>query len=111
MKMLWDKGFTNSIIQQTSDPALCKYNGPCKTLTHLGQSTYDNSMVELKKAVTKEECDYILLLDNDCFLSDINHLTRYITEFVRDDYDFACHLVTPDYYKQHPSNGIIQHYY
>lgn len=107
MKMLWGHGFNNVVIQQTSDINLSKYNGPCKTLISLGQSTYDRSMIELKKVIKNEICDYILLLDNDCFLSNINHLKQYLNEFIRDNYDFSCHLVSPDYYLTHPVGGVI----
>jgi hypothetical protein len=52
---------------------------------------------------------YIIHLDNDCFLSDTNELEEYIEEFIAGDYDYACHLVSQAVADQFKSDSHICH--
>lgn len=64
------------------------------------QITYDQGMQRLHKATTQwTNYDVVLLIDNDCFLSDVKHLERYVAEFIHGGYDFASHLVRPEDYE------------
>jgi hypothetical protein len=69
-------------------------------------------MVRLKKAISPEDKRFaghevILLIDNDCFLSGTEHLDKFLYDFVKGDYDFACHHVSRHDYKGYQFEGCI----
>jgi hypothetical protein len=98
MQKLWDAGYKNMIIQNTGAGAWAEYRGPSSKVIQTGQSTYDNGMVKFKKQLESDESEYLVLIDNDCFLSNINHFEQYLTDFIAGDYDFASHFISASLY-------------
>jgi len=69
-----------------------------KNLTQFGngQIAYDAGMVNFRRKFDFNEYEYVVLLDNDLFMSDTNELEEYLQEFIDGKYDFTCHLVGED---------------
>jgi hypothetical protein len=93
MQRLSDAGFKKIVIQNTGAGPMGNYQGPSSKIINLGQSTYDNGMIKLKQTLSNDDSEYIVLIDNDCFLSDTNHFKEYLNDFEKGNYDFACHFI------------------
>lgn len=101
MNMLWNNGYQNILIHDTGNCTWGKYQGKCSEYKELGWISYDQGMIEFKKRIDTSKYKRIIMLDNDLFLSDINHFEKYLSEFITDKYDFACHHVSADCYKDY----------
>lgn len=77
-----------------------RYAGPQMTYLSLGNIPYDHGMMQFKNNIPKNiDYDTILLIDNDCFVSDIGQTQRFIRDFQDKGYDFSCHLVAERMYE------------
>lgn len=70
---------------------------PQLSVVNAGNKSYDAGVVSLKENINFSKYDYIILLDNDLFMSSIVEMEEYIGEFIGGGYDFACHLVGEKY--------------
>jgi hypothetical protein len=104
LKRIIADGYKNVIIQNTGgggplatiDPELY---GSC-AVYNIGHTSYDNGMLHFKTKhiAPGNDFEYILYIDNDLYLSSVQHLERYLSEFDRDRYDYACHFISSDMY-------------
>lgn len=98
MQKLWDSGFKNIWIQDTGNEAWGPYRGPCSKRIQAGHLSYDQGMVSFKRSMLATSgCETIFLIDNDCFIDDVEYLKKMIDEFVDGDYDFVGHPVQYSY--------------
>jgi len=100
MKRIYDGGYKDIIIQETGSRRWGDYKGPCQQYLNANSIPYDQGMINFKQHLkyTLTHYDTILLVDNDCFISDTNHLNQYIQDFRDGGYDFACHHVSASCY-------------
>ena len=106
MRRLWDSGFQNIVIQETGNEAWGAYQGPFSSMLRMGTSSYDAGMVNFKQQI-RDWPGVILFVDNDCFLSSADGTRQYIQDFIDGGYDFACHHVSADHYKEYNFVGSI----
>lgn len=95
MWRLWDAGYKKIFIQNTGIETWGKYQGP-GMLRNLGIQSYDQAQQNLYQAASRssDAFDYIVWIDNDCWLSSLNHFEQYLQDFIDGGYDFSSHFVS-----------------
>lgn len=109
MEMLHKDGF-HILLHDTSEKGSVAFHPAAKF--HTPNVSYDQGMVALKKKVDQrihnDGYQYILLIDNDCFLTGTDHLKEMLKAFRDGDFDFASHCVDPaDSVKYHKKNDDL----
>lgn len=97
MQKLWDAGFNRMWIQDTGAERWGPYLGPKSFYWRSGNIPYDRGVQNFKRQITGDY-DTILMIDNDCFISDVEVIKQYIKDFEDGGYDFAAHHVSKDCY-------------
>lgn len=101
MRRLADHGYTNIIIQDTGSESWGAYQGPKSLYYRSGSIPYDAGVVNFKNRIlplVSKPWSRILMIDNDCFISDPTVVDKYIEDFENGTYDFSCHHVSASDY-------------
>jgi hypothetical protein len=65
-------------------------------------------MVKFKQHLVGDDSEYLVLIDNDCFLSDVNHFEEYLQDFIEGGYDWSCHFISAGLYTdEYVFNGCL----
>lgn len=90
------------ILQDTSGHDLIECPPGAEMLNAKAHLSYDAAMVNIHKEVL-HNAKYIVFIDNDFFMTDINHFQKYLNEFIEREFDFTCHFEYPGYYDENPT--------
>jgi len=96
MRKLWDAGFKNIWIMQTGVSTFGEYDGPKSKFINGKKYPYGwgAALKDFQKEIrtAKSKYDYVLLMDFDIFLSDINSFKGIAEETIAGQYDYVSRI-------------------
>jgi len=99
MRKLYQAGFRDIWIQDTGASLWGPYRGPASRIGRIGYKTYDEGMVSFKREKIPSHIDTVLFIDNDCFINSASVVTRYLEDFKKGQFQWACHHISAVDYK------------
>lgn len=96
VQLLSKNGFDRILIVNTTTFDENVYQGPRVWRNEVYMTTSFNAgLTRIAHHLRDEDFDYLLLLDNDCFIWSVNAVTDFLEAFQKGGFDFSSHLETP----------------